>query len=62
MPAQKQLKAGLEGLVKDNANGRSLVENHPGAPELGAVRMTGKPDSESKAGDFGACCKFNTSN
>lgn len=61
MPAQKQLKAGLEGLVKDNATGRTLADQHPGAPES-AINKTGKADSQSRAGDFGACCKFNTSN
>lgn len=61
MPQNKLLKAGLEGLVKDNADNRSLVEQHPGAPTMSHT-LTGKPASQSKAADAGSTCRFNTAN
>lgn len=61
MPEQKQLKAGLEGLVRDGATSKTVSDNQTGAPGS-AVMKTGKPASQSRSGDFGACCKFDTGN
>lgn len=61
MPANKLLKAGLEGLVKDNADNRSLVEQRPGAPST-SFTATNKPASPAKASDTGSTCKFSSSN
>lgn len=62
MPTNKLLKAGLEGLVRDNADNRSLSENfNTGKPET-SFTATNKPASPEKASDAGSTCKFSSSN